>query len=162
MESAPRVWRAQPHEAEEVARLLIAFRDHMGTTWPSENAFLAGAERLLEDPDTEFLLGAPAEGEPAAGVTQLRFRWGVWRAGGDMLLEDLFVEQHARGSGLGRALVAAALERARERGCRRAELDVNERNEAALALYGSFGFSATENGYGGRDLYMRLHLDDRG
>jgi GNAT superfamily N-acetyltransferase len=162
MEVAPRVWRAGPHEAEDVARLMIAFRDHMGLTWPSDNAFLAGVERLLEDPHTEFLLGAPAEGAPAAGVVQLRFRWGLWRAGGDMLLEDLFVEEHARGSGLGRALVEGALDRARERGCRRAELDVNEANAAAVALYGSFGFSATENGYGARDLYMRLHLDDRG
>lgn len=162
MEVAPRVWRAGPHEAEDVARLMIAFRDHMGVTWPSDNAFLAGVERLLEDPHTEFLLGAPAEGAPAAGVVQLRFRWGLWRAGGDMLLEDLFVEEHARGSGLGRALVEGALDRARERGCRRAELDVNEANEGALRLYAAFGFSATDNAYGARDLYMRLHLQDGG
>jgi ribosomal protein S18 acetylase RimI-like enzyme len=65
----------------------------------------------------------------------------------------------ARGAGLGRALVQAAVERARTRGCRRIELDVNETNDAALALYGAFGFSTTANGYGARDLYMRLHID---
>jgi GNAT superfamily N-acetyltransferase len=160
--TAPRVWRAGPDEAEEVARLMIAFRDHMGMSWPSDNAFLAGVERLLEDPGTEFLLAAPHEGAPAAGVVQLRFRWGIWRAGGDMLIEDLFVEEHARGAGVGRALVEGALQRARERDARRAELDVNEANEGALRLYGSFGFSATENPYGARDLYMRLHLEDGG
>ena len=162
MDGSVRVWRAGPHEAEDVARLLIAFRDHMGMTWPSDNAFLAGAERLLDDPDTEFLLGAPSEDAPPTGVVQLRFRWGIWRAGGDMLLEDLFVEEHARGTGLARALVEGALDRARERGCRRAELDVNERNGAALALYSRYGFSATDNPYGARDLYMRLHLDEGG
>jgi GNAT superfamily N-acetyltransferase len=140
---------------------MIAFRDHMGMDWPSDNAFLAGVERLMDDPNTEFLLAA-VDGEPAAGVIQLRYRWGIWRAGGDVLIEDVFVDERARGAGLGRALVAAALERARERGCRRAELDVNEANAAALALYGSFGFSATENPYGARDLYMRLHLEDGG
>jgi hypothetical protein len=39
------------------------------------------------------------------------------------------------------------------------ELDTNERNDAALSLYASFGFSAGANPYGGRDLYLRLHLD---
>ena len=155
----PSVWLAQPHEAEIVAGLLVAFRDHLGSSWPSENAFLAGVERLLEDRDTEFLLSAPDDDSPPAGVAQLRFRYGIWRAGGDCLLEDLYVDAAARGAGLGRALVEATLARARARGCRRVELDVNEANETAQRLYGSFGFSATSNTYGARDLYMRLHID---
>jgi GNAT superfamily N-acetyltransferase len=146
-------------DAETVARLLIAFRDHLDRSWPSDNAFLAGVERLLDDPNTEYLLGAPHDDAPPAGVVQLRYRYGIWRAGTDCLLEDLFVEEHARGSGLGRALVRGAIERARERDCRRMELDVNEANPAALALYESFGFSATANTYGARDLYLRRHLD---
>jgi GNAT superfamily N-acetyltransferase len=160
MTGPPRVWLAGPDEAEAVAGLLVAFRDHLREDWPSDNAFLAGVERLLEDPDTEFLLGAAHDDAPPAGVCQLRYRYGVWRAGFDCLLEDLFVAETARGTGLGRALVEGALQRARVRDCRRVELDVNESNAAALALYGSLGFSATENTYGARDLYMRLHLDD--
>ena len=155
----PGVRLAQPHDAPEVARLMTAFRDHLRLTEPSDAEMRAGVERLLQDPDTEFLLGAASDGAPAAGVVQLRFRYGVWRAGGDCLLEDLFVDEAARGAGLGRALVEATLDRARAHGCRRVELDTNERNDAALRLYGSFGFSATANRYGGRDLYLRLHLD---
>src|SRR4051812_37539617 len=138
---------------------MAAFRDHIGLGAPSDDAVRAGVERLLADPDTEFLLAAPAGEARASGVAQLRFRYGVWRAGGDCLLEDLYVDESARGAGLGRALVEATLERARARGCRRVELDTNERNDAALRLYGSFGFSATANRHGGRDLYLRLHLD---
>jgi len=148
-------WKAGPHEAEIVARLLVAFRDHMGYEWPSENAFLAGVERLIEERDTEFLLAAPDEDSPPSGVVQLRFRHGIWRAGGDCLVEDVFVEETARGRGVARALLELATERALERGCRRMELDVNEANVGALALYESFGFSAGEP----RDLYMRRHLD---
>ncbi len=155
----PSTWTAEAHEHETVARLMGAFRDHLGLTEPSDDDLQASVGRLLEDSSTEFLLGAPEPGAPAGGVVQLRFRYGVWRTGGDCLLEDLFVASPARGAGLGRALVQASIDRARVRGCRRIELDVNERNEAALALYGSFGFSATANGYGGRDLYMRLHID---
>jgi ribosomal protein S18 acetylase RimI-like enzyme len=150
-----RAWKAGPHEAETVARLLIAFRDHLGYDWPSDNAFLAGVERLIEERDTEFLLGAADDDAPPSGVVQLRFRRGIWRAGGDCLVEDVFVDESARGRGVARALLDLATERAYERGCRRMELDVNEANAPALALYESYGFTAGEP----RDLYMRRHLD---
>ena len=154
----PRIWRAERHEAEVVARLLVAFRDHLGFDWPSDNAFLASVERLIDDPATDYLLGAPDEDSPAAGLVQLRYRWSVWRASHDCLLEDLFVDPCARRSGLGRALVQAAIERARARECRRIELDTAETNEAALALYRSAGFD--NDAYeGGRALFLRLRLD---
>jgi GNAT superfamily N-acetyltransferase len=152
------VWRAEPHEAERVAALLIGFRNHLGFDWPSDEAFLASVERLIEDPATEYLLGAPQAGAPPAGVVQLRFRWSVWRAAEDCELEDLFVSPQARRGGLGRALVEAAIGRARERGCRRIALDTAERNEAAVPLYRSFGFS-DEAYEGGRAMLLRLALD---
>jgi GNAT superfamily N-acetyltransferase len=153
------VWVAGTHEAGEVTRLMVGFRDHLGYDWPSQNAFRAGVEKLLADTQTDFLLGAKDPDSPAEGVCQLRFRHGLWRAGTDCLLEDLFVERPARGDGLGRALVARARERALERGARRMELDVNEANAAALKLYESFGFQTKRSGSdGGRDLYMRVHL----
>jgi GNAT superfamily N-acetyltransferase len=161
---AVRVWRAEPHEAEVVADLMIGFRNYLNEDWPSDNAFLAGVERLLDDIDTDFLLGAVSDDAPASGIVQLRYRFGLWRAGIDCLLEDLFVQADARGSGLGRALVSATLDRARVRGVRRIELDCNEANDAAQALYASFGFSSIVTGrYGGaRDLYLQLRLDDGG
>jgi len=155
----PRVWLAQPRDGDAVTRLIAAFRDHLRLSEPSDDEVASGVERLLDDPQTEFLLASPGDGVAAAGVAQLRFRYGIWRAGGDCLLEDLYVEASARGAGLGHALVEATLDRARARGCRRVELDVNESNEAAQRLYGSFGFSSTSNAYGARDLYMRLHID---
>lgn len=136
---------------------MVDFRNHLDLDWPSDNAFLAGVERLLDDRDSEFLLGAPHEDAPPGGVVQLRYRWGIWRAGFDCLLEDLFVADDARGQGLGRALVEGAIVRARERGCRRMELDTNEDNAPARALYERFGF--VNDRYGARDLYYRLHLD---
>lgn len=152
--SAVRVWRAGPHEAETVARLLVAFRDHMGSDWPSQNAFLASVEKLIEQTDVDFLLASPDDDSPPAGVCQLRYRHSVWKAAPDCWLEDLFVAQSARRSGYGTALVQAALERAAERGCRRVELDTNERNDAALALYRRLGFSERSKGGEGRDLFL--------
>ena len=152
------VWRAQPDEAETVARLLVEFRDHLGKPWPSENSFLASVERLIERPDAEFLLASPDDDTPPAAVCQLRFRQSVWTASDDCWLEDLFVRADSRRRGLATALVEHALERARERGCRRIELDTNETNEAALALYERLGFSVKSKGGAGRDLFLGRSL----
>lgn len=153
---------AEPAEAETVGRLLVAFRDHLGVTWPSENAFLAGVERLIETRDAKYVLGAPDDDSPPAGVAQVRFRYGIWWAAEDCLLEDLYVAESARGTGLGRAIVERVAALARERGCRRIELDVNDNNDAALALYRSLGFGNRDDRYGGDNLFMRLHLEPPG
>lgn len=154
-----RAWVAQPHEAGRIADLLVDFRDHMGADWPSANAFLASVERLLEDRATEFLLASPGDDAPPAGVLQLRFRLSVWKAAPDAWLEDLFVAEDARRAGVGDALVARAIERARARGARRIELDCNEHNAPALALYERHGFSARSKGGTGRDLFLGRALD---
>ena len=153
-----KVWRAWPNEAEEVARLLVGFRNYYGRDWPSDNAMLATVERLIEQPDVDFLLAAPEEGTAAVGVCQLRYRLSVWTAAQDCWLEDLFVEESTRGSGVGAALIEAALAQARKRGCRRVELDTNETNERALALYRRFGFSERSKGDDGRDLFLGVRL----
>jgi ribosomal protein S18 acetylase RimI-like enzyme len=153
-----RAWIAGPEEAEAVAGLLVAFRDHMGLDWPSENAFLASVERLLEGRDTDFLLAVAHTGAAPAGVLQLRVRFSVWKAAPDAWLEDLFVSEEARRAGVGDALVALAIERAIERGAKRIELDCNERNAAALALYERHGFSARSKGGEGRDLFLGRSL----
>jgi ribosomal protein S18 acetylase RimI-like enzyme len=154
-----RAWQAGPDEAEAVARLVVGFRDHMGKDWPSENAMLAGVERLMEDRDTVYLLAAPDDDSPPAGYAQLRFRHSLWTAAPDCWMEDVFVEDSARRRGVGDALVALALEVARERGARRVELDTSEENEGAQALYARHGFSGSSKGEG-RDLFLGVKLEE--
>jgi ribosomal protein S18 acetylase RimI-like enzyme len=127
---------AGPDDIDVVARLLTEFREHEGRDWPPLESIRAGVERLMPRDDTEFLLG----GDPPAGVVQLRYRYGVWWDAEDCNVEDVFVSAEARGSGLGRELVSFAIERARERGCRRMELDTGDDNAAAQGLYRSLGF----------------------
>jgi ribosomal protein S18 acetylase RimI-like enzyme len=157
--STPHVWRATLLDADTVAGLLVEFRDHLGRDWPSDNAFHAGVERVLERGEADFLLAATAEGEPAAGVCQLRYGFNVWRAGSECVLEDLYVSPHARRAGLGAVLVEAALARALERNCRWIELDTHEDNAPALALYERFGFHVGRSG-GKRDVVLARSLDD--
>jgi GNAT superfamily N-acetyltransferase len=135
-----RIWRAGPGDAGAVAGLIAEFGEWWGSSPPPVDEITASVERISEGADGEFLLGSVGDASAAAGVCQLRFRWSVWKSAEDCWLEDLYVREAARRSGVGRALVEAALERARERGCRRIELDVNEDNEAARALYVACGF----------------------
>jgi GNAT superfamily N-acetyltransferase len=141
-----RVWRAGMSEADTVAGLLVEFRDHMQHDSPPQESFVASVERLIERDDTEFWLASGDEQAPAGAVCQLRFRHSVWTGSDDCWLEDLFARESERGHGLGRALVRAAMDRARERGCARIELDTEEANRPAVALYESLGFSNGSKG----------------
>jgi ribosomal protein S18 acetylase RimI-like enzyme len=154
---APRVWLAGEDDADAVSSLIAAFRDWWGKDDPHLERIRETVGVLLSDPATEFLLAASNDDEAPAGVCQLRYRLSVWTGKDDCWLEDLYVDDAARGGGLGGALVSAAFERAAERGCRRIELDVNETNTAALALYGQLGFS-TEPKPPGRTLFLSRRL----
>lgn len=59
----------------------------------------------------------------------------TWSATGYCYLEDLFVDAHARGSGAGRALIAAVHDEARRRGLSRVYWHTEEGNETARKLY---------------------------
>lgn len=54
-------------------------------------------------------------------------------------LEDLFVRPHARGVGLGKALLASLAKLAIDRGCGRLEWSVLDWNEPALGFYRKLG-----------------------
>jgi GNAT superfamily N-acetyltransferase len=153
-----RAWVAEPHEAEAVARLIRGFRDYYGRDRPSDNAILAGVERLMEQTDTEYLLAAPDDDSPPLGVAQLRFRFSVWTAAPDCWLEDLFVEERARRRGVADTLMELTFARARLRGARRIELDTWETNEPALALYRRHGLSERSKANDGRDLLLGVAL----
>jgi ribosomal protein S18 acetylase RimI-like enzyme len=140
---------AGPDDIDVVARLLTEFNEHNGRDWPPEATIRAGVERLMARDDTEYLLA----GDPPAGVAGLRYRYGVWWDAEDCNVEDVFVRADARGSGLGRELVSAAIDRARERGCRRLELDTGADNAPAQALYRSLGFF--ESG-----IFMRRRIEE--
>jgi ribosomal-protein-alanine N-acetyltransferase len=83
-------------------------------------------------------------------------------AAGEAEILTLAVAPGARGKGLGRALLQAAIARARAMGAQTMFLEVGADNPAALALYAALGFTKVgdrKGYYQGRDaLVLRLPL----
>lgn len=83
-------------------------------------------------------------------------------AGGEAEILTLAVAPHARGCGLGRALLCEAIAKAERSGADAMFLEVGHDNPAALALYAGLGFAnvgSRKAYYRGRDaLVLRLLL----
>ena len=98
--------------------------------------------QLLDDGEVTVLLG----GEEPDGLALFRLRPSLWADGLDAYLEELYVAPLRRGEGLGRALMEAAVQAAREAGAIRMDLGTGETDTAARALYESCGFTNREGG----------------
>lgn len=118
--------------AEAVRHLLPQLNPH--APLPS----LEELDSMLQAGDCELLTVRPGAGEPVRGFLALViFRTPTathaW-------LEDVVVDEAWRGQGLGKSLVLAGLQRARERGASRVDLTSNPARTAANALYQALGF----------------------
>jgi GNAT superfamily N-acetyltransferase len=88
-------------------------------------------------PAAEVLL-ASAEGEPV-GFAVFFTTYSTFLAKPGIYLEDLFVKPHARGKGIGRALLAKLAQVAIERDCGRIEWAVLNWNEPSIGFYKKLG-----------------------
>ncbi len=133
-------------EALAVAgQLLHAFNTEYDDPSPGAPALAARLRALVDDGDTEVLLVGD---DGAGGVAVLRFRRSLWSSADECYLAELYVVPTRRGSGLGRTLLRACVERAVGRGCDFIDLSTSEDDVAARHLYEAEGFHRTE-GEGG-------------
>jgi len=86
--------------------------------------------------------------------------WGIssFRAALLLNIHDLAVVPAWRGKGVGRALLAAAEKRARERGCCKLTLEVQDDNTPARILYERFGFEDAIYGNSGPTRFLNKLL----
>ncbi len=98
---------------------------------------LIGCHLFGDRPMAEVLIGE-IDGQPR-GFALFFHNFSTFEGRPGIYLEDLFVDPDARGSGLGKALLARLAQLALERGCARLEWSVLDWNTPAIDFYRSLG-----------------------
>jgi ribosomal protein S18 acetylase RimI-like enzyme len=126
------VRRARSEDARELAELFAAVaeeRDGIATEPPVDIDVRTGQFAA----SITGTIVAAAAGVIVGSLHVEASRFGVGELG-------MQVAQPWRGRGVGSALLAAAIEKAREEGLHKLSLEVFPHNDAAIALYRKFGF----------------------
>lgn len=90
--------------------------------------------RLHDDAEPMHVLGAYVDGR-LTGIVHYIFHRSTWTVGNYCYLQDLFVADTARGLGVGRALIEAVYEKAKEAGASRVHWLTQTDNARARILY---------------------------
>ena len=111
----------------------------------ADAAFWRAFEAIDADPRNEQVV-AELDGA-VVGTCQLTFTPSLTRDGSErMTIEGVRVRADTRGAGIGRAMMAWALARARERGCGLAQLTTDKSRTRAHLFYATLGFVASHEG----------------
>lgn len=132
--------RADSEDAPDVARLLHDFNTEFDEPTPDVATLAERSRRLLEAGEITVLLA----GNGPDGISLFRFRSALWTEGLECYLQELYVVPALRGRGIGRALLTATIEIARERGAAGVDLNTGETDTEARGLYESMGFTNRE------------------
>ena len=144
----PAFRQAARADLPDIVRMLAD--DPLGTSReeycsPLPASYYGAFDAIERDPNNELVV-AEVEGR-VVGVLQLTFlpsisHQGGWRA----QIEGVRVDRSVRSSGIGRRLLAWAIERARSKGCHLVQLTSNKTRTDAIRFYESLGFVASHEG----------------
>ncbi len=130
-------------EFEQLLPLIAAYQRFYEVEDVDEERNRAFFRRFLAPSEDGMLLGA-REGERLLGYACLYWHFSSTLARETVLMNDLYVEADARGKGVGRALIEASREVARERGAAHLEWATAPDNHTAQHLYDSTGAERSE------------------
>ena len=96
---------------------------------------------LVRDSSSTLMVARTKSGEIVGALTLTVYRVPT---GIRSIIEDVIVDNSARGQGIGEALIKRAIDTAREKGAKNISLTSNSMREAANRLYMRVGFTKRE------------------
>jgi GNAT superfamily N-acetyltransferase len=130
-------------EFEQLLPLIAAYQRFYEVEEIDEERNRAFFRRFLGPSEDGLLLGARISGR-LVGYACLYWHFSSLEATESVLMNDLYVAEQARGAGVGRALIEATAEVARERGVPIVEWSTAPDNLTAQRLYDSTGAERSE------------------
>lgn len=129
-----------PHLAGLIAELFNIEKDFSANRSHQES----GLALLLQNPATAIIKVARTPTGEIIGMVSAQLVISTAQGTFSAWIEDMVVSSAHRGQGLGRLLLDAALDWAREHGATRAQLLVDTENQPALEFYRHLGWDATQ------------------
>ncbi len=145
--------RAAAEDAPTVGRLLHDFNTEFEDETPGAEALSGFIRPLIESGEVAALLANEAD-----GFSLWRLRPSPYTGQPEAYLQELYVVPARRGNGIGRALLEATMEAARDAGATGIDLNTGETDTAARALYESAGFTNLEGPGGPQMLFYEREL----
>jgi len=141
----PRVRQAA---REDIATILELIRE-LAIYEKAEHEAQATAEQLEtalfgDQPTVHAIVAAEAPGGPVVGFALYFLNFSTWLGVNGIYLEDLYVRQDRRGTGLGKALLRTLAQIAVARGYGRVEWSVLTWNTPSIGFYESIGALAQD------------------
>lgn len=130
-------------EFEQLVPLIAAYQRFYEVAEIDDGRNRGFFRRFLAPSEDGLLLGARREGR-LVGYACLYWHFSSLEASECVLMNDLYVDESARSQGVGRALIEASAEVARERGAPFVEWSTAPDNKTAQRLYDSTGAERTE------------------
>ena len=132
--------RAKPEDLPDMLRLLESLFSLEADFSFDATRQRRGLEMLLRQGDRVAVLVARAPDRQVVGMVTVQLVISTAEGNYSAWLEDVVVQNSWRGMGIGRSLVEAALDWARAKGARRAQLLADQDNGSALGFYARLGW----------------------
>lgn len=136
--------RAGAEDIPVLVGLMRAFYAESG--FSLDDAWAAASFATLLGDDSKGTAWIVTQNDQPAGYIVLTLRHSMEYGGPDGFIDDLYVRPDCRRQGLGRAAIETLLAESARRNVRALHVEAGHRNEAAQALYKSFGLDRLQDG----------------